>query len=185
MGHYIMPPYSKVDTSNPFFHYTCEPRYGQVIIERILALDKNDDIARDATVVDPQTGLWVLNLTAQLLMDNTKFLFDIMVQDKSVPINVTYAENGTTWQMPGILALFTDSDLDLNRVGLYFVDHTTGYYIRVNGPSETPEPIFSDEPVTPDPRGDSIPIHGIGLNNLPPVMAEPLKIINSVSLTRR
>jgi hypothetical protein len=79
------PPYSKVDTSDPFFHYTCEPSYGQVIIHRILALDKNDDIIRDATVVDPQTGLLVLNLTAQLLMDNTKFLFDIMVHNKSVP----------------------------------------------------------------------------------------------------
>jgi hypothetical protein len=147
-------------------------------------LDNNDDIVRDATVVDPETGLLVLNLTAQLLMDNTKFLFDIMVQYKSVPINVTYAENGTTWQVLDILTLFTDPDLELNHVGLYFVDHNTEYYIRVNSPSGT-RTNFSDEPVTPDPRGDSIPIHGIGLDNLPPVVAETMKIINSVSLTRR
>jgi hypothetical protein len=33
--------------------------------------------------------------------------------------------------------------------------------------------------------GDSIAIHGIGLDNLPPVIAEPMKIIDSVGLTRR
>jgi hypothetical protein len=40
-------------------------------------------------------------------------------------------------------------------------------------------------PTALNPRGDPVPIHGIGHDNLPPVMAEPMKIISSVSATRR
>jgi hypothetical protein len=62
---------------------------------------------------------------------------------------------------------------------LYFVDHTTGYLITVYGPRGTPEPLRSGETFPTDPRGEPIRIHGIGLDNLPEVMQEPLKIINS------
>jgi hypothetical protein len=40
-------------------------------------------------------------------------------------------------------------------------------------------------PTAPDPRGDPFPIQGIGPDNLPPVMAAPMKIISSVRITRR
>jgi hypothetical protein len=142
-----------------------------------------------ATVVNPDTGLFELNLTAQTLVEWTMSpLTDMIVQNRTVPVNVTLAENGTSWQVPpGLLVLFTNPlELDLGRVALYFIDHTTGYEIRVNGPSGAPEPLFPDSPPRPpDPRGDPIPIHGIGLDNLPAVMDEPMKIINSISITRR
>jgi hypothetical protein len=95
---------------------------------------------------------------------------------------------GTSWQVPGLLVLFTSpTELELKRVGLYFIDHTTGYEIVVNGPSGASEPplLPKSPPNPPGPRGDPIPIHGIGLDNLPAVMDEPMKIINSISITRK
>jgi hypothetical protein len=69
--------------------------------------------------------------------------------------------------------LYSESN-QVYYVALFFVDWTTGYGVRYNAP-------LSND----DPRGEPIPIHGIGLDNLPPVMDEPMKIINSVSITRR
>jgi hypothetical protein len=185
----LCPPYSKVNTSSQF-SYGCEPIHGQVLIWHYPTMDKNEYIVPEATVVNPDTGLLELNLTAQNILDyTTSPVYDMVVQQKTVPISVTAPENGTSLQLSGLLVLLTDpTELKLSEVGLYFVDNTTGYSITVSGPVGTPDP---DEalplfiPRTPDPRGDPIPIHGIGLDNLPPVMAEPMKIINSISITRR
>jgi hypothetical protein len=151
-------------------------------------MDQNEDILVRATERDPQTGLFTLNLTAQSVLDYTRRpLSDMIVQNKTVPINVTNPKDGTSWQVPGLLVLFTNPlDLYLDHIGLYIVDNTTGYEIRVNGPAGTPESSLPDYPPgAPDPRGDPIPIHGIGLDILPAVMDEPMKIINSISVTRR
>ena len=144
-------------------------------------MDKHEYFVPRATVVNPDNGLLELNLTAQNILDYTiSPVWDMIVQNKTVPINVTFSENGTSWQVQGLLVLIADSTvLTLNRVGLYFVDYTTDYRITVNGPVEI------QEPHPQDPRGDPIMIYGIGLDNLPPVMAEPMQIINSVSITRR
>ena len=82
-----------------------------------------------------------------------------------------------------MLVLFTDpTELNLKRVELNIVDYITGYQLTIDGPVGSESPLGSQ---TPDPRGEPIPIHGIGLDNLPAVMAEPMQIINSVSITRR
>jgi len=65
----------------------------------------------------------------------------------------------------GKLVLSTNNRNQISSIQLIFVDYTTGYeatYI----PSS------------------SIPIYGTGLDNLHAAMAEPVKIINSVSITR-
>ena len=72
---------------------------------------------------------------------------------------------------------------------MYFMDYTTGYVIEFLGPQgveniEFGGPDVPDRTVV-DPRGDKIPIYGIGLDNLPPVMTKPMQIINSVSIVRR
>lgn len=185
----LCPPYSRAETSGGLTIENCaQPNHGQVFIRYFPALDKQESFVQRATVVNPDTGLFELNLTAQTLVEWTMSpLTDMIVQKKTVPVNVTFAGNGTTSQVPGLLVLFTSpTELDLGRVGLYFIDHTTGYEIKVNGPVGAPEPLFPDSPpIPPDPRGDPIPIHGIGLDNLPAVMAEPMQIVNSVSITRR
>ena len=62
-------------------------------------------------------------------------------------------------------SVYKPTELELKRVGLYFIDHTIGYEIVVNGPSGASEPplLPNSLPNPPDPRGDPIPIHGIGL----------------------
>ena len=78
-----------------------------------------------------------------------------------------------------------DHKLDLITAGArpYLKEHLLNKISRencliVSGPQR------GDETAEPDPRGEPIPIHGIGLDNLPLVMAEPMQIINSVSITR-
>lgn len=180
----------------------CDERdTGEVEVHRFPAMDINANIPQLATTRNPQTGLFELNLTAQTVLEQNLTAqtvlertidpaLDIIVQNKTVPINITNPQDGTSWQVPGLLVLFTNTeDLNVNRIGLYFVDYTTGYAIEFLGPQavkniEFGRPDVPDETVV-DPRGDKIPIHGIGLDNLPPVMAEPMQIINSVSITRR
>lgn len=177
----LCPPYSKVDTSDPSSYECTEPNEGEVQVSYYPAMDKNEYFVPRATVVNPNTGLLELNLTGQNILDYTiSPVWDMIVQKKTVPVNVTHSENGTSWQVQGLLVLFTNPiELKLKGMGLYFVDNTTGYDIQVHGPQ------WGGEEEEPDVRGDAIPIHGIGLDNLPPVMAEPMQIINSLSITRR
>jgi hypothetical protein len=128
------------------------------------------------------------NITAQDVLDTSTWrpLLGI-VQSKTVPVNVTTTENGTLQQqkVQGLMALFTDGDYNLAKVGLYFVvdiehdnKNVTGYEVSVWGPGLMEG--FMDRS---DPRGEPIKIHGIGLDNLQAVLDEPMKVINSVSLT--
>jgi hypothetical protein len=203
----LCPPYSKASSSISIVEEygqqgSCEERdTGEVVVDYFPAMDINANIPQLATTRNPQTGLFELNLTAQTVLEQNLTAqtvlermivpaLDIIVQNKTVPINITNPQDGTSWQVPGLLVLSTNTeDLNVNRIGLYFVDYTTGYVIEVLGPQgveniEFGRPDIPDETVV-DPRGDKIPIHGIGLDNLPPVMAEPMQIINSVSITRR
>jgi hypothetical protein len=105
-----------------------------------------------------------------------------------VSINVTNVQDGASWQVQGMQVLFTDPiELKLSEVGLYLVDYNTGFEITVGGPVGTPDQDLTlpGFPTAPDPRGEPIAIYGIGLDKLPAVMDEPMKIINSVSITRR
>lgn len=183
----LCPPYSKAAVTDEYFNNCAEPNYGQIFITSYPALDKQESFVQSATVVNPDTGLLELNLTAQALLDyTTSPYFEMVVQKKTVSVNTTNPNDGTSQQVPGLLVLFTNpTELNLSKVGFYFVDNTTGYSMTVIGPVGTPEEALPGFTTAPDPRGESIPIHGIGLDNLPPVMDEPLQIINSVSITRK
>lgn len=164
--------------------YTCDPPFGSILIRQHNNL-QDSSFVYAVTDRDPTTGLFVLNVTAEDILAYTKEPSDLGVQNKSVYVNITYFDNGTSWKVPGLIALITEvPDYHFNYLGLYFVDYTTGYSLKVYGPRETESEGMTTSNI-PDLRGDPIPIHGIGLDNLPAVMDEPMKIINSVSITRR
>jgi hypothetical protein len=204
----LCPPYSKAESRPQLVEgvgeegeYICaDPRRGEIPIVSFPSMDQRPMVLAEATEEDPQTGLLVLNLTAESVLEHAfNPISDEMVQNKTVPIDITYAENGTTSQIPGIMALFMNpDDFNLSYVGLYFIDHennATGYEIKVDGPRGPPTAgglVLPDTPIlpntspsTPDPRGEPIQIHGIGLDNLPPILDEPMQIMNSVSITSR
>lgn len=88
-----------------------------------------------------------------------------------MPVIVTNASDGTRWQIPGKLVLYSESNQVYYYVALFFVDWTTSYEVRYNAP-------LSND----DARGGPIPIYGIGLDNLSPLFNEPMQILNSISI---
>jgi hypothetical protein len=162
----------------------CDPIYGSVYVDRFLDMDKNENLTLEARGIDPETGLIVLNLTADdVISYTTSPEEDMIVQTKDLPVNITNIKNGTTWQVPGKLVLFTSpTDNVIKSVGLYFVDHTSGYAVTYDAPAAKE----NNPTLGPDPRGEPIPIYGIGLDNLPPPLFDPvMQILKSVSIQRR
>jgi hypothetical protein len=168
------PPGSEAIVQNPgtvIEDHGCDPIYGTVWAEWHLNLG---DSQNDSRVIAED----IINYT-------TNPLFDRIVEDKTILINITYPENGTSWQVPGSMALFANPlDLNLTYIGLYFVDYTTGYSMRVNGPSGS-ELVEPSRQSVPDPRGEAIEINGIDLeDNLPPIFDDAIQIMESVRIHR-
>ena len=194
----MCPPYSKPERVSDLTLRTSGERYscdkaGEVLVTHYTSTEDERAFVNRATEKDPETGIFVLReLTAQDIRDMTlRDVFMGVVQSKTVPVNITATENGTLLQeqVPGLLTLWNDGEYNLALVTLHFVvyhDHdnknATAYESSVWGPGFY-ESAFSSGFDTSDPRGEPIKVHGIGLDNLPAVLDEPMKIINSISVS--
>jgi type II secretory pathway pseudopilin PulG len=153
----------------------CNDDFGVIQVSRYLNMDRNPDFAHGASTVDPSTGLIVLDLTAQDLIDfhNRPSSDMIIVQSQDRPVNVSSTENGgTQWQIPGKLVLAANEINQLGWIHLLFVDWTSGYeitYVVPKGQGASAEPIS---------------IFGIGLDNLPQELEPILQILTSANLQR-
>ncbi len=153
----------------------CNDDFGVIQVSRYLNMDTNPDFAHGASTVDPSTGLIVLDLTAQDLIDfhNRPSSGMVIVQTQDRPVNVSSTENGgTQWQIPGKLVLAANQINQLGWIQLLFVDWTSGYevtYVVPKGQGASGEPIS---------------IFGIGLDNLPQELEPILQILTSVNLQR-
>jgi hypothetical protein len=154
----------------------CSDDFGIVRVSRYVNMDTNPDFAPGASSVDPSTGLIVMNLTAQDLVDfhDRWSPNKIIVQSKDVLVNVSSSDNGgaVLWQIPGKLILAANQINQLGWIEMLFVDWTSGYevtYIAPKGRGGSSEPIS---------------IYGIGLDNLPPELGPMIQIMSSVSLQR-
>jgi hypothetical protein len=153
----------------------CDDDLGIIRVSRYVDMDTNPDFARGASAVDPSTGVIVLDLTAQDLVDfhNRGSPNMIIVQSKDVLVNVSSSQNGgAQWQIPGKLILAANQINQLGWIQLLFVDWTSGYevsYIAPKGQAGSGEPVS---------------IFGIGLDNLPQELQPIMQIITSVSLQR-
>ena len=188
----LCPPYSKgeqsefLSDSSHVTYYCTFPEAGMVSVSYFPNMDEDSRFLARATERDPQTGLFIMtrNLTAQDVMDRgirATYDYDV-VESKDVLVNVT-EENGMLRQVPGMMVLYTDGYYDLAGVGLYIAVGDAGYEIIVGGPGSINLYHITEE--YPDPRGEPIKVYGIGLDNLPAVMDEPMKIIRSVSVTTK
>ncbi len=153
----------------------CNDDLGVIQVSRYLNMDINPDFAHGATTVDPSTGLIVLDLTAEDLIDfhNRASSNMIIVQSKDQLVNVTSSENGgTQWQIPGKLTLAANQINQLGWMQLFFVDWTSGYEVSYSVPKGQ--------------RGSSEPISifGIGMDNLPQELQPILQILTSVNVHR-
>ena len=175
---------SVVSEHDPFFKKAgCSGYFDSIQVQRLLNLDKEKSFVPYAgSGVDPNTGLTILNITADDIIEYTKNPMDILVQAKNVPVNVTDVSNGTHWQVQGKLALFSTYDDKLKYIGLYFAvdsyNNTMGYRVTYSAPIGAE----ADPSLIWDPRGDPIPIYGIGLDNLPPAFEPIMQILKSVSI---
>jgi hypothetical protein len=164
---------SAVNTSTALVR--CRDDFGIVRVSRYVNMDINPDFAPGASSVDPSTGLIIMNLTAQDLVDFHDRLSPnmIVVQSKGVFVNVSSSDNvGTHWQIPGKLILAANQINQLGWIELLFVDWTSGYevsYIAPKGRGEQSEPIS---------------IYGIGIDQLPPQLEPVMQIMTSASLQR-
>jgi hypothetical protein len=153
----------------------CSDNFGIIRVSRYVNMDTNPDFARGASSVDASTGLIVMNLTAQDLVDfHDRWSPNmIIVQSKDVLVNVSSNDNGAvSWQIPGKLILAANPINQLGWIEMLFVDWTSGYevsYIAPKGRGGSSEPIS---------------IYGIGLDNLPPELEPIMQIMTSVSLQR-
>jgi hypothetical protein len=153
----------------------CSDDLGIVRVSRYLNMDTNPDFARGASSVDPSTGLIIMNLTAQDLVDFHDRLSPnmIVVQSKDVFVNISSSDNGgARWQIPGKLILAANQINQLGWIELLFVDWTSGYevsYIAPKGRGEQSEPIS---------------IYGIGIDQLPPQLEPVMQIMTSARLQR-
>lgn len=179
------PGQSVVRENDPFIKKPgCSGYFDSIQVQRFVNLDKEKSVVPYAgSSVDPKSGNIVLNITADDIIEYTKNpRRDILVQTKDVPINVTDVSNGTHWQVPGKLALFSTYDDKLKYIGLYFVvddyNNTTGYRVTYSALVG----YEADPSLRSDPRGDPIPIYGIGLDNLPPAFEPIMQILKSVSI---
>jgi hypothetical protein len=153
----------------------CSDDLGIVRVSRYLNMDTNPDFARGASGVDPSTGLIIMNLTAQDLVDFHDRLSQnmIIVQSKDVLVNVSSSDNGgANWQIPGKLILAANQINQLGWIELFFVDWTSGYEVTYIAPKERGGP------------GEPISIYGISLDDLPLELEPVMQIMTSVSLQR-
>jgi hypothetical protein len=161
----------------------CPPGQGQILVKWYLNIDTNEYFIPYINEVDPETGAFNLNITADSLIQVSQELLPSieLVETKDMFVNITDTSNGTQWQVPGKLALFSTPNNTIHHIGLYFLDNTntTGYEVTYLGPRGNEDPILG-----PDPRGEPIPVSGIGLDNLPQIFNDPIQIFNSVSIQR-
>jgi hypothetical protein len=77
---------------------SCSGKSGFVSITEYSNMDRNPDFAAGVTSRDPETGLLVLNLTAQDIIDyNARYYpYNPVVQSKDVPVTITNASDGTS-----------------------------------------------------------------------------------------
>ena len=153
----------------------CNDDLGSIQVSRYVNMDVNPDFARGASAVDPSTGLIVLDLTAQDLVDfrNGSSPNTILVQSRDLLVNVSSSDNGgTQWQIPGKLVLTANQINQLEGIQLLFVDWTSGYEVSYRVPKGQVG------------LGEPISIFGIGLDNLPQELVPILQILTSVNLQR-
>jgi hypothetical protein len=153
----------------------CSGDFGIIRVSRHLNMDTNPDFAPGASSVDPSTGLIVMNLTAQDLVDfhDSWSPNMIVVQSKDVLVNVSSSDNGGAhWQIPGKLILAANQINQLGWIELLFVDWTSGYEVSYIAPKGRGGP------------GEPISIYGISLDNLPPQLEPVMQIMTSASLQR-
>src|SRR5918998_4742304 len=153
----------------------CDDDLGIIVVTRYVNMDTNPDFAHGASTVDPSTGLIVLDLTAQDLVDlhNRDSPNMIIVQSKDLLVNVSNSGNaGTQWQIPGKLILAANQINQLGWIQLLFVDWTSGYELSYRVPKGQGG------------SGDPISIFGIGLDNLPQELQPIIQIMTSVNLQR-
>jgi hypothetical protein len=154
----------------------CSDDFGILRVSRYVNMDTNPDFARGASSVDPSTGLIVMDLTAQDLVDfhDRESPNMIIVQSKDVLVNISSSDNGeANWQIPGKLILAANQINQLGWIQLLFVDWTSGYEVSYIAPKGR---IGPSEPIS---------IYGIGLDNLPPDLEPIMQIMASVSLQRQ
>ena len=167
------PGQSLVNTSTSTIR--CSDDSGIIRVSRYVNMDINPDFARGASSVDPSTGVIIMNLTAEDLVDFHDRLDPNMIvaQSKEVLVNVSSSVNGGThWQIPGKLILAANQINQLGWIELLFVDWTSGYevsYIAPKGLGELNEPTS---------------IYGIGIERLPAQLEPIMQILTSVSLQR-
>jgi hypothetical protein len=153
----------------------CDDDLGIIVVTRYINMDTNPDFAYGASTVDPSTGLIVLDLTAQDLVDlhNRDSPNMIIVQSKDLLVNVSNSGNaGTQWQIPGKLILAANQINQLGWIQLLFVDWTSGYELSYRVPKGQGG------------SGEPISIFGIGLDNLPQELQPIIQIMTSVNLQR-
>lgn len=153
----------------------CDDDLGIIVVTRYINMDTNPDFAHGASTVDPSTGLIVLDLTAQDLVDlhNRDSPNMIIVQSKDLLVNVSSSDNaGTQWQIPAKLILAANQINQLGWIQLLFVDWTSGYELSYRVPKGQGG---ASEPIS---------IFGIGLDNLPQELQPIIQIMTSVNLQR-
>ncbi|MDQ3847521.1 MAG: hypothetical protein M3261_01030, partial [Thermoproteota archaeon] len=155
----------------------CNEDLGMVRVSRYVNMDVNPDFAHGASSLDPSTGLIIMNLTAQDLVDfHNRWSPNMnIVQNKDVLINVSSSSTdngGLQWRIPGKLVLAGNQINQLGWIQLLFVDGTSGYeatYIAPKGQYGSTEPTS---------------IFGIGLDQLPDEFRPVMQILTSASLQR-
>ena len=136
----------------------CNDDLGIIQVSRYINMDTNPEFARGASTVDPSTGLIVLDLTAQDIVDfyNRGSPNMVIVQSKDLIVNVSGSDNGgTQWQIPGKLIFAANQINQVGWIQLLFVDWTSGYEVSYMVPKGQGG------------SGEPISIFGIGLDNLP------------------
>ncbi len=153
----------------------CNDDLGIIEVSRYINMDTNPDFVRGASTVDPSTGLIVLDLTAQDIVDfhNRGSPNMVIVQSKDLVVNVSSSDNGgRQWQIPGRLTLAANQINQLGWIQLLFVDWTSGYEVSYMVPKGQGG------------SGEPISIFGIGLDNLPQELQPIMQIMTSVNLQR-
>ena len=96
----------------------CRDDFGIIRVSRYVNMDINPDFAPSASSLDPSTGLIIMNLTAQDLVDFHDRISPnmILMQSKDVFVNVSCSDNlgGTHWQIAGQLVLAANQ---INQLG--------------------------------------------------------------------
>ncbi len=183
----LCPPGQSVLSENDPFSSKpgCRGYFGSIQVQRYLDLDNEKSfVPHTNSSVDQKANPKVLNITAYDIIEYSKNPWDILVDTKDMLVNVTDVSDGTHWQVPGKLALFSTVDEKLKYIGLYFAveglynNNTAGYRVTYSAPAGAE----ADPSLMWEPRGDPIPIYGIDLDNLPPSFDPIMRILESVSI---